>query len=1044
MDRYLADLHIHSRHSRATSKALTPRRLAAWAEIKGISLLGTGDFTHPEWLAELREATVEDDTGLLRLKSKAGLEREVDWLAGHPFRGSARFMLQAEISSIYKRGGKVRKVHNLVFVPSLEVAEKLNAKLDAIGNLKSDGRPILGLDSRDLLEMVLEIDPRAFLVPAHIWTPWFSLFGSKSGFDTVDECFGDLSSEIFAMETGLSSDPDMNWSWSHLDRFRLISNSDAHSGEKLGREANLFSGEVSYDGVLRALKGKGLSSRFLGTVEFFPEEGKYHLDGHRNCGVVLEPRETRSRGGKCPVCGKPLTVGVLSRVLELADRGEPQKPVSQPGFTSLIPLAEILSEILGKGPATKTVMEAYARVVARVGSELGALMDVPPAELERVQPLLGEAVERMRNGKVIRQSGFDGQFGVIRVFSDAERRELTKGGQLVKAPAKRRKKTAATEPEAAPEPENEISIAPNPDQEAAVTAGPGPVLVLAGPGTGKTFTLMARVRKLLQDGADPATVLAVTFTRRAAAELRTRLQALLPGEEAALPRADTLHALAYDVWQKAWGEAPTILDEASAKKLFAEVNPEFTGAKLSQAWKDIGLARERIRSSPEAANPSELPPELAKPLHAFAKTKESWNLVDYTDLLVFWLEQIEAGIYVSPYAHVLVDEVQDLTPLQLTVVTALSGSGGQGFFAIGDPEQSIYGFRGAEADARAALENRWPELKVIALSRNYRSAQGVLDLSAPLASDGRKLEAARDLQAEAMLFTAPTAASEASWIAERVRSLLGSTSSTLAGDADTLAPGDIAVLVRFASLAEPIRRTLDRLGLPASVPEAEGFWNEPRVARILDAAGRMLGMAHGDATDDDLALPDKILAKGPLSLSAYLQDIPPFDRFFWSSRPFKDMTKAFDAHGGWTGLLNHVHLMSAAELVKAKAETVQIMTLHAAKGLEFEAVFLPALEHGVLPFFGPDFLSGKATVNVNEDEERRLFYVGLTRAKSRIYMSHASRRTLYGRELRLPPSRLLDKLPAGLIKRTQLVSRTKRQEEQLNLLSPAAPDQDDA
>ncbi|MFW5735264.1 MAG: endonuclease Q family protein [Oceanidesulfovibrio sp.] len=354
MEQFLADLHIHSRYSRATSKQLTPRVLAAWARVKGLHVLGTGDFTHPAWRKEMAEAMEPDPaSGLLRLKDSRNLTREIPFLDGFELSGRTLFMLQAEISSIYKKNGAVRKIHNCVYVPTLEAANALSHKLAAIGNIESDGRPILGLDARDLLEMVLELDPLAFLVPAHIWTPWFSLFGSKSGFDSLEECYGDLSSHIFALETGLSSDPEMNWMLSALDRYALISNSDAHSGEKLARECNVFSGERSYEGIYRALRGEALGHKFQGTIEFFPEEGKYHLDGHRKCGVALEPRETLARGGICPVCGKPLTVGVLHRVLALADRETPEKPAHAPGFETLIPLSEVLSEIVGAGPATK-------------------------------------------------------------------------------------------------------------------------------------------------------------------------------------------------------------------------------------------------------------------------------------------------------------------------------------------------------------------------------------------------------------------------------------------------------------------------------------------------------------------------------------------------------------------------------------------------------------------------------------------------------------------------------------------------------------------
>jgi len=309
---YIADLHIHSRFSRATSKNLTPRNLAAWARVKGVDVLATGDFTHPGWMDMISEQLAPEENGLFRLRDEKGVAAEIPWYSGKINVGSVRFILCTEISSIYKKAGKVRKIHNLVFMPGLDAARKFNTRLAQVGNLASDGRPILGLDARDLLEMVLETDPLAYVVPAHIWTPWFSLFGSKSGFDRIEDCFGDLSGEIFALETGLSSDPEMNWLWSALDRFSLISNSDAHSGEKLAREGNIFSGEMSFAGMRAALRREDGATRFEGTLEFYPEEGKYHLDGHRKCGVMLEPRETLLHKGICPTCGKPLTIGVLN------------------------------------------------------------------------------------------------------------------------------------------------------------------------------------------------------------------------------------------------------------------------------------------------------------------------------------------------------------------------------------------------------------------------------------------------------------------------------------------------------------------------------------------------------------------------------------------------------------------------------------------------------------------------------------------------------------------------------------------------------------
>lgn len=425
---YYADLHVHSRYSRATSRDACLEDFAYWARMKGIAVVGTGDFTHPAWFAELQAGLVPAEPGLFRLRPE--LEARVESRlpprlraegAGQflPLRiGHARFMLQVEISTIYKKAGATRKVHHVLFVPDFDAAIRLTRRLEQVGNLKSDGRPILGLDSRNLLEMVLESGPDSFLVPAHIWTPWFSALGSKSGFDSIDECYGDLAGSVFAVETGLSSDPPMNWRLSALDRFRLISNSDAHSPSKLGREACVFDTAMDY----RAMRGAlATGAGYAGTVEFFPEEGKYHADGHRACSVRLEPAETRARNGLCPVCGKPVTVGVLSRVEALADRPAGYRPPNAAGFSGRIPLPELLSEILGCGPASKKVACAYSDALARFGPELAILGHVPLSELrEGPAPALADAIGRMREGRVVREAGYDGEYGVIRVFQPGE------------------------------------------------------------------------------------------------------------------------------------------------------------------------------------------------------------------------------------------------------------------------------------------------------------------------------------------------------------------------------------------------------------------------------------------------------------------------------------------------------------------------------------------------------------------------------------------------------------------------------------------------
>lgn len=414
---YIADLHVHSPYSRATSRESTLSGLAAWGRLKGIAVVGSGDFTHPAWFARLTEELEPAEPGFFRLKDERSL---VSPLAGVPLSGQpVRFLLSAEVSCIYKRHGRVRKVHNLLYVPDFASARRVNARLAAIGNIVSDGRPILGLDSRDLLEILLEEAPEGFLVPAHIWTPWFSVFGSKSGFDSIEDCFGDLSPHIFALETGLSSDPAMNRMISGLDRFALISNSDCHSPQKLGREANLLAAGFDYFSLRDAIR-LNKRDRFPGTVEFFPEEGKYHADGHRSCKVCLTPAETRRLNGRCPVCSGPLTVGVQHRVMELADRDEPQFAPDAPSVFSLIPLPEVIAEIIGKGAATKSVLQGYAKTLARFGSEFDLLLYTPVEEISRFSPVLGEAVARIRSGKVHRSPGYDGEFGVIGVFDKGE------------------------------------------------------------------------------------------------------------------------------------------------------------------------------------------------------------------------------------------------------------------------------------------------------------------------------------------------------------------------------------------------------------------------------------------------------------------------------------------------------------------------------------------------------------------------------------------------------------------------------------------------
>ncbi len=409
--RFLADLHVHSRFARATSRDAELEPMAVWAARKGVALVGTGDFTHPAWLAELAAKLVPAEPGFYRLRPslEAKLARECP-----RFRGQlTRFVLQVEISTVYRWDGRTRKVHHVVVVPDLASARRLNRRLGKIGNLAADGRPTLGLDARDLLEMVLECGPGSFLFPAHVWTPWFSVLGARSGFDSIEECYRDLAGQVFAAETGLSSDPAMNWQVSRLDRFSLISNSDAHSPRRIGREATWFDTGFCLESVRRALEtGGGLA----GTIEFFPEEGKYHADGHVRCRFRCDPDRARQLGSICPRCGHPLTMGVAHRVALLADRPPGVRPSRARPFWSLMPLDELVAELEGVGPGSKRVREMVLDWVTRVAPEIPLLSEVPAEVLAReCSPRLARAVRRLREGRVLREPGYDGVYGRIRV-----------------------------------------------------------------------------------------------------------------------------------------------------------------------------------------------------------------------------------------------------------------------------------------------------------------------------------------------------------------------------------------------------------------------------------------------------------------------------------------------------------------------------------------------------------------------------------------------------------------------------------------------------
>jgi DNA helicase-2/ATP-dependent DNA helicase PcrA len=793
--RFHADLHIHSKYSRATSKDCDLEHLAYWARKKGITVVGTGDFTHPVWLGELKETLVPAEPGLFRLRDD--IARSVDERLPPSCNGQTRFMLSVEISTIYKKGELTRKVHHLVYVPDFAAADRFAARLARIGNIASDGRPILGLDSRHLLEIVLEASPDAYLVPAHIWTPWFAVLGSRSGFDTVAECYGDLADHIFAVETGLSSDPAMNWRISFLDRYRLVSNSDAHSPPKLGREATLFDTDVDYFALRRALEtGAG----YVGTVEFFPEEGKYHLDGHRKCNIRLTPEETRAQGGRCPVCGQPVTVGVMHRVDALADRAEAESapPPTAGQVCRLVPLPEILSEITASGPTSQTVERNYERLLSSLGAELSILEQVPVEDIARAESsLLAEGIARLRAGKVIRDAGYDGEYGVIRLFEPSELRRHTAGGLLFDLPKSGVRDQASAigaQPPAATRalPTTALSSKPpriaasvaacgalaglDPHQRAAAAMVHGPLLIIAGPGSGKTRTLTHRIAHLVADeGVASESCVAITFTRRAAAEMKDRLTKLLPdcGDRIAV---HTFHSLGLAILREHANAAGLqrgfrVADDAARAAMLASILSvsERKARSLLQA-----ISNAKRSQQPEAA-------ELAEVSHAYRQAMSMRNWIDFDDLVGLALRLLngDPGIvahYRDRFQWISVDEFQDLDANQYALLRTLVPTEGN-LCAIGDPQQAIYGFRGADAAIFARFRSDYPDAAVVRLNRNYRSSGMIVSASTQVIESATgetgTAEIVRDMLDRITIHVAPTERAEAEFVVHSIEQLIG-------------------------------------------------------------------------------------------------------------------------------------------------------------------------------------------------------------------------------------------------------------------------------
>lgn len=1047
---YIADLHIHSRFSRATSRDCDAPHLDWWARRKGIALLGTGDFTHPAWRAELEEQLVPAGEGVYTL-------REDLRLPGTAPGETPRFIVTGEISSIYKRDGKTRKVHNLILLPSLEAADELSARLEAIGNIHSDGRPILGLDSRDLLELTLETCPDAEFIPAHIWTPHFAMFGAFSGFDSMEACFGGLTGHIHAVETGLSSDPPMNWRVSQLDGLTLVSNSDAHSPAKLGREANLLDTGRTYPELVRAVRtGEG----FLGTVEFFPEEGKYHLDGHRSCGVCLTPTQTLERGGLCPVCGKKLTIGVEHRVEALSDRPDGFRPEGAKPFESLAPLPEVIAASTGGPAAGKKTMELYETMLRELGPEFPILRELPTEDIRRVAgPCVAEGIRRLRLGQVERRAGFDGEYGVISLLSPAEIARLS--GQIslfgteaeTEKTARKRQLKKAAPAQAEPAIDGPAEQL-NPEQRSAVEATEPVVAVVAGPGTGKTKTLVSRIAHLIEErGVKPDEITAVTFTNQAAAEMRQRLEARLGGRRAAAKlRIGTFHAICLellgDVRLIGQGEAleaaRDVLRAQGSKKsprsLLQAVSRVKNGGTLEEAGLDEDLYR------------------------AYCARLDGLGALDFDDLLIRALKLDTAGQ--KGFRHLLVDEFQDINDAQYDLVRAWS-RGGRSLFVIGDPDQSIYGFRGATGRCFQRLSEDVPDLREIRLTANYRSAPEVIKAALPVIEKNpggsRPLAPRRSGGTAVRLVRGSDDFAEGVFIAKEIGRMTGGVdmleAQKLGHELEARAFSDIAVLCRTHRQLELIEKCLRHDDIPCVVSGREDFLDADEVRGLLaffrtltepgdraavETALRLLWDCPGDlvvkaqeacgrlTAFDPVALADAVRGYG--HLEAWLDRAAEWLPLVNKEKPWKLVERWQERYGGtpalerlrntavfhasfgqlWTALT----LGQEPDLCRAAGKgwesgAVRLMTLHASKGLEFPAVFVAGVKAGTIPLEA----QGRPA---DWEEERRLLYVGMTRAREELVLTAGGE-----------PSAFLADLPEGVVR--EQTARRERPAEQLSL-----------
>lgn len=1004
-----------------------------WARKKGIDMIGTGDFTHPAWRKELAEKLEPAEEGLYVLKKEYRINE-----AGVPD-VRPRFVVTGEISSIYKKGERVRKVHSLLILPGLEAAEALARRLELIGNIHSDGRPILGLPCRDLLEIMLETSPDAVYVPAHIWTPHFSLFGAFSGFDAIEDCFEDLTPHIHALETGLSTDPPMIWRVGALDSYQLISNSDAHSPAKLGREANLFDIELSYQGLARAIQeGKGLE----GTIEFFPEEGKYHFDGHRKCGLCISPQETLKYGNRCPVCGKKITIGVLNRIEQLANREEGfVLPEGKP-FESLVPLPEVIAASTGISAAGKKAMEQYGRMIGILGSEFSILRQIPIEDIRKAAgPLIAEGIRRLRCGEVERTPGYDGEYGRIglltaedisrlegqmSLFTTEEIQEQKKRRKKEKEEQEERRRKNARDGRTMDEEGKEEDAALlqeglNERQQEAVECQGRAVAVIAGPGAGKTRTLVSRLRHLVDVRRIlPEEITAVTFTNRAAEEMRGRMEGT-QGEV----WIGTFHAVCSRFLQEA-GIPFLVADEGLQTELAERALDQF-----AQKGSPARFLRELSRIKNALTEPEEKDRRMYE---FYQRELREAGALDYDDLLLeTWKilrEMPEDAPERRRFSHLLIDEFQDINPLQYRLMKEW-GRGGKELFVIGDPDQSIYGFRGCDSRCFARLAEDYPQLETIRLEENYRSSPDILHAALGMVSQNeggeRRMTARKKTGLPVRIVTAEDEWREAIFVAKEINRQIGGIDML-----DTEENGktesrmvrgfsDMAVLYRTHRQAAALEKCLRQEGIPYLVAGREDFLTEREVRATLyffrqalyeteeasrELCRKLMRPWLGEAQEEALL---RLTAKYRKKVKR-AKPVKLLEEWAGEIRFEKDeaMKKLADMSVLYPTMEAFLHTLSFGEdgdvrrngSRKFTADAVTLMTLHGSKGLEFPVVFLYGMDQGRLPL---EFGGGRTE---NLEEERRLCYVGMTRAEEELIIT-------CGRT----PSQFLTEIPTENVRR---------------------------